>query len=51
VWDELFPVEQARIVALLVERAYIGAEGLKLRSRMDGLAELASEMIADVGAA
>ncbi len=50
-WDELFPAEQARIVTLLVERVDIGIDGLNVRMRMDGLAGLASEMIADVGAA
>ncbi|MEP9390587.1 recombinase family protein [Mesorhizobium sp. KR9-304] len=43
-WDELFPAEQARIVALLVERVDIGAAGLILRLRIDGLGGLASEM-------
>jgi hypothetical protein len=36
-WDELFPAEQARIVALLVERVDIGAEGFNVRLRVDGL--------------
>src|SRR5690606_28633681 len=43
-WDELFPAEQARIVALLVERVDIGNDGLNLRLRMDGLGGLAREM-------
>ena len=43
-WDELFPAEQARIVALLVERVDVGTEGLTLRLRVDGLGELAREM-------
>jgi DNA invertase Pin-like site-specific DNA recombinase len=43
-WDELFPAEQARIVALLVERIDVGTEGLTLRLRVDGLGELAREM-------
>lgn len=30
-WDEFFPVEQARIVALLVERVEIGTERLNVR--------------------
>jgi site-specific DNA recombinase len=30
-WDELFPAEQARIVALLVERVDIGTDGLNVR--------------------
>lgn len=50
-WDELFPAEQARIVALLVERVEIGVEGLNVRLRMDGLAGLAREMATDVGEA
>ena len=50
-WDELFPAEQARIVALLVERAEIGTSGLKVRLRTDGLVALAREIIADAGAA
>jgi len=49
--DELFPAEQARIVALLVERVDIGTEGMNVRLRMDGLAELAREMAIDVGEA
>ncbi|MBT9245926.1 recombinase family protein [Gemmobacter fulvus] len=50
-WDELFPAEHARIVTLLVERVDIGIDGLKVRMRMDGLAGLAREMRAEVGAA
>ncbi|GHC67337.1 recombinase family protein [Neogemmobacter tilapiae] len=45
-WDELFPAEQARIVALIVERIDIGTEGLNLRLRVDGLANIAREMSA-----
>lgn len=43
-WDELFPAEQARIVALLVERIDVGTAGLTIRLRVDGLGELAREM-------
>ena len=50
-WDELFPTERARIVALLVERVDIGAEGLNIRLRVDGLDGLAPEMTVGVGAA
>jgi len=50
-WDELFPAEQARIVALLVERVDIGTESLNVRLRMEGLAALAREMATDIGAA
>ncbi len=45
-WDELFPAEQARIVALLVERVEIGRDGLNVRLRVDGLGSLAREMLA-----
>ena len=50
-WDELFPAEQARIAALLVERIDIGTDGLNVRLRMDGLIGLAQEMMADPGTA
>jgi site-specific DNA recombinase len=51
-WDELFPDEQARIVALLVERVDIGMDGLNVRLRVDGLGGLAREMLAgDIEAA
>jgi DNA invertase Pin-like site-specific DNA recombinase len=39
-WDELFPAEQARIVALLVERVDIGTRGLDVRLRVEGLRSL-----------
>lgn len=45
-WDELFPAEQARIVALLVERVDIGTDGLNLRLRVEVLGGLAREMLA-----
>ena len=45
-WDELFPAEQARIVALLIERVDIGTDGLNVRLRADGLRGLAREMLA-----
>lgn len=50
-WDELFPAEQARIVALMIEWVEIGIEGLNVRLRMDGLAGLAREITTDIGAA
>ena len=51
-WDELFPAEQARIVALLIERVDIGTGGLNVRLRIDGLNGLAREMLTgDMGAA
>jgi len=45
-WDELFPAEQARIVALLVERVDVGTQGMNVRLRVDGLGSLAREMLA-----
>ncbi len=50
-WDELFPAEQARIAALLIERIDIGTDGLNVRLRMNGLTGLAREMRTDLGAA
>ncbi len=50
-WDELFPAEQPRIAALLVERIDIGTNGLNVRLRIDGLTGLAREMMADIGTA
>ena len=51
-WDELFPAEQARIVALLVECVDIGVDGLNIRLRVDGLSDLTREMLAgDIEAA
>ena len=50
-WNEMFPAEQARIVALLLERVDVGTDGLNVRLRTDGLAALAREMGAEVGAA
>jgi hypothetical protein len=45
-WDEFFPAEKARIVALLVERVEIGTDGLNVRLRVDGLSGLTREMLA-----
>ncbi len=42
-WDELFPAEQARIVQLLLERIDISTDGLSLRFRDKGLAQMAAE--------
>jgi hypothetical protein len=44
--DELFPAEQARIVALLIKRVDIGTDGLDVRLRVNGLSGLAREMLA-----
>jgi DNA invertase Pin-like site-specific DNA recombinase len=44
VWNELFPVEQARIVQLLVERVDIQEDALEVRIRAEGLASLVTEL-------
>jgi DNA invertase Pin-like site-specific DNA recombinase len=44
-WDELFPAEQTRIIALAVERVDIGIDAVSVRMRIDGLAELAQELL------
>jgi hypothetical protein len=43
-WDELFPAEQARALQLLVARLDLGADGLKIRLRVDGLARMVQEL-------
>ncbi|MEY9106493.1 site-specific DNA recombinase [Bradyrhizobium yuanmingense] len=43
-WDELFPAEQARIVALLVERIDMHAERMDITLRIQGLTSLSSEL-------
>jgi hypothetical protein len=45
-WDELFPTEHARIVHLLVERVDLVLDGVEIRLRVDGLAQVASELAA-----
>jgi len=44
VWEELFPGEQERIVQLLVRRVEVGADGLDLELRAEGLESLALEL-------
>lgn len=43
-WAELFPAEQARILQLLIERVDIATDGLKLRFRDKGLAQMLAEV-------
>jgi len=43
-WAELFPVEQARIVELLVECVDVMVDGLEVRLRAEGLASLVAEL-------
>jgi hypothetical protein len=44
VWNELFPAEQARIVHLLVERVDVSPNGIDIRLRTHGLANLTAEL-------
>ena len=44
IWDELFPLEQSRIVHLLIERVTINTDGMNIRIRGNGLHSLVSEM-------
>ena len=44
-WAELFPVEQTRIIQLLIERVDIDTDGLKIRFRDKGI----SRVVAEVG--
>lgn len=43
-WDELFPIEQARIVELLVERIDMHAERIDITLKIQGLTSLSSEL-------
>ena len=43
-WNELFPVEQARIIQLLVERVDVGTDGVEIKLRIDGITSLVGEM-------
>jgi DNA invertase Pin-like site-specific DNA recombinase len=43
-WDELFPAEQARIVQLLVERVDVSPDGVDLRLRTEGMADLVTDL-------
>ena len=48
-WDELFPIEQARIIRLLVERVEIGPGGADIRLRVEGLASLVRDLAGPAG--
>jgi DNA invertase Pin-like site-specific DNA recombinase len=43
-WNELFPAEQARIVQLLVERVDVSLDGVDIRLRIEGLANLVTDL-------
>ena len=44
VWDELFPLEQARIVSLLIKDITISPNGLNIRILKEGLHSLSNEL-------
>lgn len=44
IWDELFPVEQARIINLLIKQIDIKPEGLNIRIFKEGLHSLSTEL-------
>jgi uncharacterized protein YigA (DUF484 family) len=44
IWDELFPLEQSRIVQLLVERVTVNVDGMNIRIRGNGLHSLVTEV-------
>ncbi len=48
-WDELFPVEQARIVQLLVHRVQVTPDGVDISLRTQGLTAFLSELRDDSG--
>ena len=43
-WDELFPAEQVRIVQMLVERIDVSPDGVDIRLRTEGLANLVTDL-------
>ena len=45
VWDELFPLEQSRIIQLLVARVDAGLDGLKIHLRTEGLIGLLGDLL------
>ncbi len=45
-WSQLFPVEQARIIQLLVRRVAVTAAGLEVDIRREGIAGVIREMVA-----
>ncbi len=44
IWDQLFPVEQARLARLLVDRVDLSEEGVRVRMKVDGLRTIVGEL-------
>ena len=49
VWDQLFPLEQHRIVTLLVDRVIVAPDELQVKLRPNGVENLALDVIRDPG--
>jgi len=47
VWDELFPVEQARLLQLMVKQVTVSEHGLDVQMHADGLYSLINELQGD----
>ena len=45
VWEELFPVEQTRIIQLLVERVTVSPTGIRIDFKADGMKDLIQSVI------
>ncbi|MEM7232841.1 MAG: recombinase family protein [Planctomycetota bacterium] len=44
IWEELFPLEQQRLVSLVVERVVVNEDGLEVRMEGDGLRSIVAEL-------
>lgn len=44
IWEELFPVEQRRIIQLLVEQVSVNPDGLNIKIRANGVHSLVTEL-------
>ena len=44
IWDQLFPVEQTRIVKLMVEKVIVSPNDLEVRLRANGIERLVLEL-------
>jgi len=44
IWEELYPLEQCRIIKLLVEQIVVRPEGMDIRIRTNGVHSLISEL-------
>ena len=44
-WKELFPAERERVVRLLIKEIIVGADGLDIRLRTNGLHSLTAELV------